>query len=312
LHREIELEGDSNLLWHLLRELDGTKSSDELIHALPESTRDAGLHLLSMLIEAGALDASGRSTASFLHYATKKGNLPGTDLDLAEILTLVTDGDYRSYPERPRVVLGDDIPESVQGLRTLLRTRRSCRDFNGSPISRTEFDTILSTAAGVTGSLEWAGRRTHLRAYPSSGGLYAVELYPVVFGVAGLNSGVYHYRSVENALTLMHDDFYADNFISAALPSEREMLSGVAVMFCLTGVFVRHECKYGAGGYRMLVAEAGHLSQNLILSSVALDLDARPFGGVFDEMVNSALGLNTSQEQFLLSVIVGHAGVRNQ
>ena len=58
----------------------------------------------------------------------------------------------------------------------------------------------------------------------------------------------------------------------------------------------------------MLVAEAGHISQNLVLASTALGLSARPFGGVFDDLLNRSLGLEGQDEQFLLGVIVGHAG----
>jgi SagB-type dehydrogenase family enzyme len=73
------------------------------------------------------------------------------------------------------------------------------------------------------------------------------------------------------------------------------------------GCFARHERKYGPGGYRMLVAEAGHISQNLILAATALGLSARPFGGVFDDLLNRDLGLDADEEQFLLAVVVGRA-----
>jgi hypothetical protein len=55
----------------------------------------------------------------------------------------------------------------------------------------------------------------------------------------------------------------------------------------------------------MLVAEAGHVSQSLVLAATALGLHARPFGGVFDGLINEALGLNEAEEQFLLAVLVG-------
>jgi SagB-type dehydrogenase family enzyme len=84
------------------------------------------------------------------------------------------------------------------------------------------------------------------------------------------------------------------------------MLAGVAVMICLTGNFARHERKYGQGGYRMMVAEAGHISENLILAATALGISARPFGGVFDDMLNSLLLPNPTEEQFLLSIIFGY------
>ena len=78
-------------------------------------------------------------------------------------------------------------------------------------------------------------------------------------------------------------------------------------MICLVGEFRRHETKYGEGGYRMMVAEAGHISQNLVLAATSLGLAARPFGGVFDDLINAELGLDPVEEQFLLSVLIGHA-----
>jgi nitroreductase len=58
----------------------------------------------------------------------------------------------------------------------------------------------------------------------------------------------------------------------------------------------------------MLVAETGHISQNLILTATALGLSARPFGGVFDGLLNHDLGLDGNEEQFLLGVLVGLSG----
>jgi SagB-type dehydrogenase family enzyme len=177
-------------------------------------------------------------------------------------------------------------------------------------VSRTDFDALLHTACGVTGAMQWAGREVKLRAYPASGGLYAVQIYPVVLRVEDLAPGIYHYRPVENSLDVVKDDLDRTLFVDAMLPAEREMVAGVAAMFCLTGRFPRHERKYGEGGYRMLVAETGHISQNLILTAVALGLSARPFGGVFDDLLNRDLGLDGEEEQFLLSVLVGHAGAQ--
>jgi SagB-type dehydrogenase family enzyme len=155
--------------------------------------------------------------------------------------------------------------------------------------------------------MPWAGREVKLRAYPSSGALYAVEIYPVVLRVDGLEPAVYHYRAVENVLEIARPGIDPAHVVAAALPVERAMVAGAAALFCLAGCFPRHERKYGQGGYRMLVAEAGHISQNLVLAATALGLSARPFGGVFDDLLNHDLGLHDAEEQFLLAVIVGRA-----
>src|SRR5207249_11751191 len=187
---------------------------------------------------------------------------------------------------------------------------RSYRDYRGLALGRDDFDALLNTACGVTGTMSWAGREVKLRAYPSSGALYAVEIYPVVFRVEGLEPAVYHFRAVENALEVMRPRIDPGHVVGAALPVEREMVAGAAALICLAGCFPRHERKYGEGGYRMLIAEAGHISQNLVLAATALGLSARPFGGVFDDLLNRDLGIGNEDEQFLLSVIVGHVGDR--
>ncbi len=111
----------------------------------------------------------------------------------------------------------------------------------------------------------------------------------------------------ENVLDAVGPGPGHDDVVAAALPVERQMVSGAATMICLVGRFRRHERKYGEGGYRMMVAEAGHISQNLVLAATALGLAARPFGGVFDGLMNRALRLDEAEEQFLLAVLVGHA-----
>jgi SagB-type dehydrogenase family enzyme len=228
-------------------------------------------------------------------------------LEGEDVLRLATDGIYREYPGTLRLALGQTVPSRLRAFHALTRERRSSRVFGRVALGRDDFDALLHTACGTTGSMSWAGREVKLRAYPSSGALYSVEIYPVVFRVDGLNPGVYHYRAVEHELEIVRPDVDPRAIAGAALPAEREMVAGAAVMVCLTGCFRRHERKYGEGGYRMMVAEAGHISQNLTLAATALGLSARPFGGVFEDLLNSDLGLNTAEEQFLLAVLVGPA-----
>jgi SagB-type dehydrogenase family enzyme len=303
VRREVVITGDLRILWGVTRLMDGKHTVSEIVAATVD---DTARQLIARLVATGAVDVSGRPIARSIHLATKKGVLPPGDLDSVGILRLVTDGDYRRYPRTARTSAAGEIPEVLRDLSLLTRRRRSCRLYTGRSISRLQLNALLETACGVTGRRRWAGRELLLRAYPSSGGLYAIEIYPVTLAVDGLPTAVYHYRAPAQEMELIRDASRED-IVAAAMPSEHEMISGVAVMFCLTACFARHERKYGEGGYRMLVAEAGHISQNLILAATALGLKARPFGGVFDGLLNRALGLDGDDEQFLLSVIVGHA-----
>src|SRR6266540_431416 len=306
--REVTVSGNPEALWRLIRGMDGASTVAEILSGGPAGERAVAARMLATLAAGGVIDVSGRPIARFIHAATKKGVLPAGGLEGAEVLRLATDGDYRAYPGTSRLPVGQSVPDRLRAFHALTRARRSCRDYAGLALTRGDFDALLETACGLTGAMPWAGREVKLRAYPSSGALYAVEVYPVVLRVEGLEPAVYHYRAVEQDRKSTRPEIDRARVVAAVLPVEREMVAGAAALFCLSGVFPRHERKYGEGGYRMLVAEAGHISQNLILAATALGLAARPFGGVFDDLLNRELGLSGAEEQFLLAVLVGHAG----
>jgi SagB-type dehydrogenase family enzyme len=301
--RDVAVTGGAEI-WHLLGAMDGRSPWGEILAGMPEAYRAHATLVLGALAAAGVVDVSGRPVGRFIHHATKKGVIPAGGLEGDEILRLATDGGTRSRHELPRIPLATSIPEPLRPLHALTRSRRSTRDYRGGALSREELEALLVTACGVTGSMRWAGGELKLRAYPSSGALYSVGVYPVVFRVERLEPAVHRFDAEGPALEVL-GPLDPARFVQAALPMEREMVAGIAAMICLTGVFPRHERKYGEGGYRMLVAEAGHVSHNLVLAATALGLSARPFGGVFDSLINEALGLDEAQEQFLLAVVVG-------
>ena len=305
--RQVCISGTTTILWRLIAALDGSRSMARVLAEVPAGERANAAAMLSALAANHAIDVSGRPIGRFLHSATKKGVMPAGGLEGDAVLQLATDGDHRSYPGASRLAVSQSIPERLRGFHALTRARRSPREFKGLSLKRGDFDALLHTACGTTGGMKWEGREVKLRSYPSSGALYAVEVYAVALQVEGLSSGIYHYRADEHCLEVVKQGLDQNRFIDAMLPTERAMVAGAAVMFCLSGRFTRHERKYGEGGYRMLVAETGHISQNLILTAVALGLSARPFGGVFDALLNRHLGLDDDEEQFLLSVLVGHA-----
>jgi SagB-type dehydrogenase family enzyme len=305
--REVVLADGLDVLWMILRLTNGDSTVAGIVGALPDLTQTLARRLLAILAITGVLELSDRPLGQFLHAATKKGFYPGGGLDLIDVLRLVTDGEHRCYPGTSRLPVDTAVPAELTEFHALTHCRRSRREYNGSPILRSELDAILATACGTTGLLEWAGRQLRLRAYPSSGGLYSTEVYPIVFSVEGLPRGLYHYCPNDNVLEVVSASLDIADVTGSALPTERKMLAGVAVLFFITAVFRRHERKYGEGGYRMLVAEAGHLSQNLVLAATSLGLDARPFGSFYDDLIHQVLGFSQDDEQFLLGVLVGHA-----
>ena len=69
--------------------------------------------MLAALAATGAIDVSGRAVGRFLHRATKKGVLPAGGLEGDAVLRLATDGNYRAYPETPRIAVSQIGPRSA-------------------------------------------------------------------------------------------------------------------------------------------------------------------------------------------------------
>lgn len=184
----------------------------------------------------------------------------------------------------PRHPVRTDVPGPLVALHALIGRHRPDVHYDGTPLRRADLDAVLTTACG-----------------PPAG---SIEVRPAVFAVDGLPPGVYRYAADE--LELVRQGGAHTDVLAAALPADRATIGGAAVFVCLTGVFARHERRRGPGGYRLLAAEAGHLSQRLILAATALGVAARPFSSLFDDLLNPALGLDGDGERFVLGVLLGH------
>ncbi len=170
--------------------------------------------------------------------------------------------------------------------------RRSVREFTEDPLTWREISQLLWAAQGVTDP-------RGLRAAPSAGALYPLEVYVV------LPDGVYHYLPEGHAVEAVLDGDRRDDLWEAGL--RQDALRGAAAVFVITGVYERTEGKYGERAERYVEMEAGHAAQNLLLQAVALDLGAVPIGAFYDDQVQAALALPGDHRPLYL-IPVGHPG----
>ena len=180
-------------------------------------------------------------------------------------------------------------------LEQAIARRRSIREFDGAPVSLAELGQILWAAQGVT-------HPRGLRAVPSAGALYPLELYVILAGTDGLKAGVYHYRPRPHGLgQVAEGDFRAD-FAAAALMQEWVARAGVIVV--ISAVPERTTSKYGRRGRRYVGIEVGHCAQDISLQAVALGLGATEVGAFDDDAVSRLLRLPRDQEP-VSSVAIG-------
>ena len=176
-------------------------------------------------------------------------------------------------------------------LEEVLAQRRSVREFADTPLTVVELGQLLWAAQGVTNP---AG----LRAAPSAGALYPLEMYAVT------REATYYYEPQGHRMSVTSAGDARPQLYAAALRQD-PVLKAPAVIV-IAAVYARTAAKYGADrSPRYVHLEAGHAAQNVLLQAVALNLGAVPIGAFEDDQVKQALELPLDQQPLYL-IPVGH------
>jgi len=207
---------------------------------------------------------------------------------------------YKIYPEAQKIKLDPPVTTGGNPLWTVLRQRKSIRSFKDKSLKKTLLSQLLWASQGITRKEMGFEFRTS----PSAGALYPVETYLVINTVEGVEAGVYHYGIRNHELEQLKQGDFRLPIAQAAL--DQDMAYSANVVFVWTSVFQRGKWKYGQRVYRYVYLDAGHIAQNLALAAVGLDLGTCQIGALYDEEVNSILGLDGESESVLYMSVVGH------
>lgn len=189
----------------------------------------------------------------------------------------------------------------------LLRARRSCRKFADRPLSLSLAARILGGAyAPLRQSVLPGGLEIDSRGVPSAGGLFPLELYPVIHNTPGVEEGLYHYNPVAHQLEPLRMATRVGD-LSRSLLAQR-FLEGANLVVFIAAVFDRTLRKYGPRGYRYILLEAGHVGQSICLLAQEAGLASLCVGGYLDSHLNAALELEATEESVLYCIGVGYPG----
>lgn len=205
---------------------------------------------------------------------------------------------YKQYAEAKMIRL---LRPQYRGLpvEAAIEQRRSVREFSTRAIDFAQLSQLVFAAQGTTGE-----KYNHpLRAAPSAGALYPMELYVVVNRVEEIPQGIYHYNIRENGLELLEAGDFSARIIEAGL--HQSMLGKSCVTFALSAVFDRTRFKYGERGMRYIYMEAGHISENIFLQAISLGLGSVSVGAFYDDKVNLLFGLDGQKESAIYLHAVG-------
>lgn len=178
-----------------------------------------------------------------------------------------------------------------------IENRRSQRDFSGAAMSLDELSHLLRYSSGIT------DKRHGLRAAPSAGATYPIEVYAVVNNVEGLDKGIHHYLIPSHELELLREGDFRNEMSRAALGEG--MFKQANVILVLSAVFQRTQQRYRERAQRYIFFEAGHIAQNTCLIATSMGLGACTIGAFYDGEFNRLLGLDGRNESVLYLLAVG-------
>jgi SagB-type dehydrogenase family enzyme len=188
-----------------------------------------------------------------------------------------------------------DLPppavDSGVSVERALAERRSVRAYAPGALTLAELGQLLWAAQGVTAP-------GGLRAAPSAGALYPLELRVAVGEVAGLETGVYQYRPAAHCLERSDPRDLRPDLAAAA--HQQAWVSDNAALVVISAQYGRTTGKYGPRGVRYAQLEAGHAAENLFLQATALGIATVVVGAFDDAAVTRLLRLEPGEEPLVL------------
>jgi SagB-type dehydrogenase family enzyme len=207
---------------------------------------------------------------------------------------------YKIYPNAKKIITlpSLEFDKDIKFWNVILN-RKSTRKFKNEPITQLELGLLLYGMSGLTRIFPNFAFRT----VPSAGGLYPIEVYPVVNNVEDLVQGVYHYNISKHSLELLREGDYRTEIAKACL--DQQIAYNSAVNFVWTALIERSKWKYLQRCYRYIYLDAGHIGQNFYLIAEALELGACTIGAIFDDEINVLLEIDGFTETAIYVGVVG-------
>jgi SagB-type dehydrogenase family enzyme len=221
---------------------------------------------------------------------------PETEGDPADSPTAVSDTSQPAAEESTLPPPG--TVEGEQSVATAIGNRRSRREYGPEPLTAAELGQLLWAAQGTTNRR--VGRQD-LRAAPSAGATYPLELFVVIGdpGVEGFEAGVYHYDRDDHALELVKGGAHQAELQAIAV--DQAWVGAAALDIVLTGVDERTTERYGQRGReRYVPMEVGHVGQNIYLQAESLGLSTVAIGAFRDADLRALLEVSVAHRPLCL------------
>ncbi len=204
-----------------------------------------------------------------------------------------------------------DLPRNFEtlglqdNLLELLKKRKSSRVYTQENMSLLQLSFLLWGTQGVK-DIRGKSYAT-LRTVPAGGARHPFETYLLVRQVEGLVPGMYHYLPMTHQLELLS----AQEDPQALLDFAEESLCGqrwaakANVVFYWSFVPYRSEWRYGIFAHKLIMADVGHVGENLYLACAALGLGTCGIGAYDQALCDKTFRLDGEEEFVVYAETVG-------
>ena len=234
-------------------------------------------------------------------------NSKKSSIDLSTMLDVVG---YSSFPIDAslsnRILLEEEVHKKGNAVKlppykninapigSVIRSRRSRRDFKGKPLTMVDLSNLLYYGDGISGDFDFNLNKNEygtitfsdkyiskLRTAPSGGGLYPIYLYIVALNINNLDKGIYKYMPFTHSLErikLFNDEdlenYYNNNVFGGGIDLRKTALS----IYYVYSIY-ENSRKYGDMGLQFALIETGEIAQNIQLTAAASGILACDIGG---------------------------------
>jgi SagB-type dehydrogenase family enzyme len=195
----------------------------------------------------------------------------------------------------------------------VVEQRRSLREYAAEPITDRQLGEFLYRVARVRERYAMDVPSPHgpvrmeftSRPYPAPGGLYELEVYPIINRCAGLEPGLYHYDPGGHRLERMTGKTPdTDLLLLDAAMATGMTAQSVQVLLVLAARFPRVAWKYSMLAYALTLKHVGVLYQTMYLTATAMGLAPCAIGAGDSDVLARAAELDYCAEpgvgEFLL------------
>lgn len=203
--------------------------------------------------------------------------------------------------ERPNPL--PDPPENA--LNRLFLARRTCREAAIRAITLAQLADCLFAGLGIIGEVETETGLLPLKTTPSGGARNPFEAYVFARNVDGLEPGIHHYSARQHSLQRLG----AGPPEVSALLGNQDWADAMPCIIFLVAYLERTMWKYSdSNAYRVVLIEAGHIGQNIMLAATEMGLSACPTAALAHSAIKSLLGLTRLTHAPLYALTLSYPG----